>query len=131
MLTYKQITQIVEFQKNRRNPEPEDEIITKILLRIQHKIKEQEKPINIPFEKFWDLYAKKVDRPKCERKWRMLKDVERFDIMQHIPLYIKSQPDKMYRKDPYRYLNNRCWEDEIIMPKIEVEMDNQRKTTWI
>lgn len=131
MLTYKQISNIITAHRGRNNGIPEDEIIEKILLRIQKKIKEEEKPVNIPFEDFWDVYDKKVDRPKCEKKWKSLKDAERSDIMLHVPMYKMAQPEKMYRKHPYTYLNNRCWEDEIIMHKPIIVETASKKTIWL
>jgi len=76
--------------------------------------KNEKNNINIPFEKFWDLYDKKVDRAKCEPKWKKLKDSERESIMQYIPKYKKSEPNKKYRKNPETFLNKRSWENEII-----------------
>ena len=34
--------------------------------------------------------------------------------MEHLPHYIKSTPDKQFRKHPSTYLNNQGWFDEII-----------------
>ena len=71
--------------------------------------------INISFEDFWNLYDKKVgNRSKVESKWQSLSDNNRILAMEHIPLYIKSTPEKQYRKDPTTYLNNTGWTDEII-----------------
>lgn len=69
--------------------------------------------INIPFDQFWDLYGKKNNKASCEKKWDKLKDSEREAIMNHLPKYIKSTPDKQYRKNPDSYLNQRHWENEI------------------
>ncbi len=66
------------------------------------------------FENFWDLYAKKQDRIKCERKWKQLTDEERQNCIKAIPEYVKSTPDKQFRKNPATYLNNKSWENEII-----------------
>ena len=71
--------------------------------------------LNVPFDDFWNLYDKKVgDKEKIKTKWGKLKDSEREAIMNHLPLYKKSQPNKKYRKDPATYLNNKSWNDEII-----------------
>ena len=32
-----------------------------------------------------------------------------------MPLYVNSTPDKQFRKHPLTYLNNRGWEDEIVV----------------
>lgn len=66
------------------------------------------------FEDFWNLYDKKQDRPKCEKKWEKIKQGAREKIMEHLELYVRSTPDIQYRKNPLTYLNNESWNDEII-----------------
>lgn len=73
--------------------------------------------LNIPFETFWTLYDKKVEKETCREKWSKLKDSEREAIIAYLPKYVKATPEKKYRKNPETFLNNRSWEDEIIMPK--------------
>ena len=71
--------------------------------------------LSVSFDDFWNLYDKKVgDKEKIKTKWEKLKDSEREAIMNHLPLYKKSQPNKKYRKNPATYLNNKSWNDEII-----------------
>jgi hypothetical protein len=69
------------------------------------------------FDDFYNAYEKKRDRPLCEAAWAKLSQRDREAVMQAIPAYIASTPDKTYRKDPSRYLKNRAWEDEIVQPK--------------
>ena len=72
--------------------------------------------VNIEFEKFWDLYNYKVgSKSKVLKKWESLTDLDRNKIMEHLPEYIKSTPDKQFRKHPATYLNNQSWEDEIVV----------------
>ena len=72
--------------------------------------------VNILFGEFWSLYDYKVgDKEKIESKWDGLKDDERIKIMEHLPLYKASTPDKKYRKHPQTYLNNNAWNDEILL----------------
>lgn len=79
---------------------------------------EMEEEINIPFIKFWDLYDKKIgDKDKIKKKWDKLKNQDRIDIIEYIPKYKKSQPDKKFRKNPETFLNNKSWHDEIIEPE--------------
>ena len=78
---------------------------------------------NTRFAEFWDLYGKKVDRPKCEKKFSKLTDSDIELLFTNLPLYIKSKPEKQYRKDPIRWLTGNCWNDEIILPT------NQAKST--
>lgn len=71
--------------------------------------------INYPFELFWHLYDKKTgNKDKLKDKWNKLKPEERHAIMDYIPLYKESQPDKQFRKNPSTFLNNKAWKDEII-----------------
>lgn len=69
---------------------------------------------NIDFKFFWDAYDKKIDRPKCEKKWNKLPEETQLKILSHIEIYKKATPDKQYRKNPLTYLNNESWENEII-----------------
>jgi len=77
------------------------------------------------FDDFWDLYDKKIDKPKCLKKWRILKQKEKEAIMDHIPDYLKSTPDKSYRKNPHTYLNNSSWENEIIIKNKKNEISSK------
>lgn len=79
----------------------------------------KKKDINVPFEKFWELYDKKAGKKeKLEKKWASLTDQKRGLIMEHIPEYKKSQPDKKYRKNPETYLNNESWNDELVKQNV-------------
>ena len=64
------------------------------------------------FDAFWDLYDKKKDRKKCEKKWSAISVSEKEKIMEFIPVYKKSQSDEQYRKNPYTFLNSEIWNDE-------------------
>lgn len=72
------------------------------------------KKINIAFEVFWNLYAKKEDRIKCERKWNNLTNKERELCIEKLPVYIEATPELQFRKNPATYLNNKSWENEIV-----------------
>jgi len=65
------------------------------------------------FAEFWDLYDKKSGRPKCEAKFKKLTKVQIELLFKNLPAYIKSTPDKQFRKNPLTWLNNECWNDEI------------------
>ena len=66
------------------------------------------------FEKFWEMYEKKQDRKKAFQKWKKLKQEDKDKIFETLPEYVKSTPDKKYRKNPVTYLNNESWNDEIV-----------------
>lgn len=70
--------------------------------------------ISLNFDAFWDLYDKKVGRPKCEKKWNSLSISEREEAMSYIAAYKLAQPDKQFRKNPETFLNQKSWNDEII-----------------
>ena len=69
---------------------------------------------NSSFDRFWNLYDKKVGRAKCEKLFHNLSGNDRNKIFENLPAYIQATPDKQFRKNPEAYLNNRTWEDEII-----------------
>lgn len=75
----------------------------------------EKKSIEISFDQFWDQYDKKVGRPEAEKLWKKINGQEREKIMQHLPKYKFAQPEKRYRKNPSTYLNQKSWNDEIIL----------------
>lgn len=71
--------------------------------------------INIEFDVFWDLYDKKRGRKEdIEYKWLKLNNTDRQLIIDYIPKYKLSQPNKKFRKDPSTFLNQKSWNDELI-----------------
>lgn len=66
------------------------------------------------FDDFWDAYEKKVDRPKCEKKWNKITQGAREKILEHVPRYVASTPEVQYRKNPLTYLNSESWNNEIL-----------------
>lgn len=68
------------------------------------------------FEKFWDLYAKKVDRKRSETRWRNLTKKQKAKIFEVLPAYVKSRPDPQFRKDPASWLYNESWNNELLVP---------------
>lgn len=67
------------------------------------------------FSEFWELYDKKVGKKdKIEKKWNKLSEKTRKKIIDYIPYYRQSQPEKQFRKNPETFLNNESWNDEII-----------------
>lgn len=69
----------------------------------------------ITFEEFWAVYDLKTDKIKCRKLFDKLTSNDRIAIHQNLQAYIDSTPDKQYRKKPHRWLENRCWEDEIVL----------------
>lgn len=76
------------------------------------------------FNTFWDSYNKKIDRVKCENKWKRLSLEEKNLILAYVPRYVKATPDKQFRKHPATFLNNRSWENEIVSKDGKVSQDD-------
>jgi hypothetical protein len=66
------------------------------------------------FNFFWDCYNKKLDRSKCEKTWNKLSSNDIDNILFTIEDYVNANQDIKFRKNPSTYLNNKCWNDEII-----------------
>jgi hypothetical protein len=63
------------------------------------------------FNAFWKLYDKQIDRKKCYDKFCKLTDEEIKLIFEKLPDYIRSTPEKQFRKNPTTWLNGKCWND--------------------
>jgi len=95
-------------QKYKQIPEDEDEYES------EYEIENKNENI-IKFEKFWEEYDKKVSKLKTEPLWNKLSNKDRELIIDYIPEYKLSQPDKSYRKNPDVFIRNKAWEDEIVI----------------
>ena len=69
------------------------------------------------FNQFWESYQKKVGKPNTLIQWNKLTIQEMEKIVEVCPKYIIYHPDPKYRKDPERFLKNKCWEDELVVSK--------------
>lgn len=68
------------------------------------------------FEEFWDLYDKKLSRPKAESAYRSaMKKTDHDTIMSALKEQKKlwAGRDKAYVKHPTTWLNQECWNDEL------------------
>lgn len=96
-------------------PEEKETAFTEIInanLTTEEKIEVMPWPT---FDDFWMGYDKKVgDKSKLMKKFNELSQRDKEKIMEHIPDYLLSTPDKQYRKDPSSYLNQKAWNNEII-----------------
>lgn len=71
------------------------------------------------FDEWYNLYNKKRHRADAVKEWHKLNPDENLfsKIIEHTTKYIKvAQPQ--YRPDPERYIKNKRYEDEIIVPGI-------------
>ena len=66
------------------------------------------------FDTWWNLYSKKIDRAKCEKKWNKLTLAEKQACIAATPAYVASTPELQFRRHPATYLNNKSWENQII-----------------
>jgi hypothetical protein len=67
------------------------------------------------FEQWWNDYDKKVSKEKAIAKWNILTSDEKQLALKIVQEYVNSTPDKTFRKDPTTYLNNKSFNDEIII----------------
>lgn len=102
------------FKKIERNNKREEKEAEKRALR------------DIEFEHFWKMYNKPIGRKICYGKFHRLSDDDVQAIAVHLPKYIEATPDKLFRKNPQTYLNQRSWEDVIITKRNS--KDNGRLT---
>lgn len=97
-----------------------DEIQQAIALLQKHGYEvlppERETQLNVEFENWWNLYNKKRGKVKCLRFWARMSKKDKADCIAATPAYVQSITDKQFQKDPFTYLNGRCWQDEIINP---------------
>ncbi len=70
------------------------------------------------FDRFWLAYDKKVGRAVAEKAWKRAKvdEVLLPVILEAAKAYVAVTPDKAFRRHPATWLNQRCWEDEIVQP---------------
>ena len=119
-----------DYYQNSKNYETDSESYKKATRKLQStdtinkelkelkELKEEDTVLSdFDFDRFWNLYDKKVGREKTLKKWTSLNQSERDKIFTTLPAYIRSTPDKKYRKNPEVYLNNKSWNDEIITPQ--------------
>jgi hypothetical protein len=137
IVNYNNYQYIDEINNQQINQEPNQQLTTnkndKNIYKEKEINKEKEKKSNNDeiadndFQKFWEIYDKDIAKAQCYKKWLTLKPDEILQIKKHIKKYVKSTPDKQYRKNPLIYLNSKAWNDEVItkLPKYE----NKRQRT--
>ena len=85
------------------------------------KIEVDENDTCLSFDDFWDMYDLKRGIENCKKKYSKISEEDRKLIKETLPLYVASTAKtktenngKMFRKNPHTYLNQKCWNDEII-----------------
>lgn len=93
---------------------------------VENDKNEKEIKIIEQFELFWDLYGKKTDKEKTLKKFKLLSDAERTELLSKVESYVKSTPEVKFRKNPLTWLNGKCWKDEVESPKKPKELDDTK-----
>lgn len=65
------------------------------------------------FDQIWVMYEKKGNRKGSLAKFSKLSHETMQLIFDHVPKYVKSTPEKQFRKNFETYINQECWMDEI------------------
>jgi len=65
------------------------------------------------FEIFWKLYDKSVSKKPAKDKFLKLSIEDCKKCINVTPLYVRSTPDKKFRKHAVTWLNQECFNDEI------------------
>ena len=92
---------------------------------VKKEEKDKKKELTDPeFEIFWNLYDKKVgDKDKILKIWLRLTPTERKLIIDTLPLFLQSNPDKKFQPYPEKYLNDKRWNDEISQLPVSTSSD--------
>ena len=88
--------------------ETENETITKNRTKTKIEILDEK------FEVWWLWYDYKKSKEKAKKAWNSLTEQEKGLALQTVQPYVESTPDKTFRKHPTTYLNQKCFNDEII-----------------
>ena len=82
---------------------------------------------NDEFDLVWAMYGKKGNRKTSLAKFNKMKDSSKKLMAHHLPRYIDSTPDKQFRKNLETYINQECWNDEVIekLSKLEAVGDDR------
>jgi hypothetical protein len=107
---------MIQEQANENASCPTDSLnlIPDSLNLIPSKTLVEKNPDDSEFDRFWEIYDKNVNRDKCRPKFRKLNKSDVAKIFETLPAYVDATPEKQFRKAPLVYLNNSCWNDEII-----------------
>lgn len=93
--------------------EDELEIVNKKLLEYEG-VKPTQEEAEKEFQKFWSAYGRKGNLKQTRRRWFNLSNKKQSLAMDKVTAYVKSTPEKCYRKGGEVWLLNECWNDEIV-----------------
>lgn len=109
----------------------EDENVNKDIIK---------KGVAFEFVDFWNSYDHKIGKHLTEKKWNLLNDDKKEAIMKVVLEYVKSTPDKHYRKHPLTWLHGKHWMDDITTVSngipdkptpIWISKNTQNATLWM
>ena len=66
------------------------------------------------FEQLWQAYGKKGNKKTSNAKYLKLPQANKKLLLSSIRAYVLSTPDKQYRKNLETYINQECWNDEVM-----------------
>jgi len=84
---------------------------------LPEKRREEKNIYTDAFEKFWSEYPNKTGKGGAYNSWKKIKVTDELlqSILKSISLYKQTKQVKEgYIKNPQTWLNNRCWEDEVV-----------------
>jgi hypothetical protein len=63
----------------------------------------------LDFDNVWEMYERKGNKKTSRSRWnRLPKKVKQLAVV-HIPRYVKSTPERKFRKNFETYLNKEAW----------------------
>jgi DNA-binding MarR family transcriptional regulator len=96
--------------------------LTKVKHPIQQKLKHNNTVNNTSikekielFEIFWRIYDKPISKKPAKEKFIKLAIEDCVKCVEVVSNYVKSTPNKTFRKHVSTWLNQECWNDEIVV----------------
>jgi hypothetical protein len=104
--------EIVEMPQSEIVAEPP--IIAPVVVAQPAPTVEVAKPAVEPdFMEFWEAYGNKKDITRTKEVWVTLDSSEKVRVMQDIPIYLASLPNRYSQVSPYSYLSGRRWQERM------------------
>jgi len=109
-----QIVKYVDYQVATSQTTNEQQTDNKRITTNKNDNKEKKEKKELVFDKFWNLYDKKIDTKSCKAKFLKLSNKDIVNILKVVKNYVSLTPDKQYRKNPLTWLNKESWKDESL-----------------
>jgi hypothetical protein len=93
--------------------------------------------MNEPFERFWNLYPRRIAHKKAEQSWRQIPLYKHSDVIEglkkHLIFWKQQGTEKQFIPYPATWLNQERWKDEIElapeMPQCDWNRNGTRDST--